>query len=384
MNNPAQKSLVIGFCILISMPLILQLFGIQLQNKNIENSKIPEFPKFTFHKKQKPIVKQVTSFVQSLNKYIKNIENYSQRNFFARNFFFSIYREIKLNLFKTNPIPNKVIEGNEGWYFLGDSYSNTVKESKGLITFSKEDLERIGSTLTKRKTFLDKRGIHYFFAVAPNKHTVYGDYLSIKKSSNKTKLEQLLEYSDNIPVHIVDLKSKFPSNQYYLFHKTNTHWNDLGAFYGYLSLMEPISKIYKDIPILSLDDFDITIDTSYQEDLTKMLQQEVLEKRVTLIPKTPFTYKDIEEKKIPIPKNYKKSPSDYEKRYTTKNKKLKVLIFRDSYGSAFLPFISETFGETLFIWAHHFNEQLIEQEKPDIVIHEIVERNLDMLSKSKK
>lgn len=59
---------------------------------------------------------------------------------------------------------------------------------------------------------------------------------------------------------------------------------------------------------------------------------------------------------------------------------LKVLIFRDSFTSGILPYLKESFGEILFIWDYKLNKELIEQEKPDILIHIIVERNITQLS----
>ncbi|MGL5703371.1 MAG: hypothetical protein ACRCW5_09660, partial [Cetobacterium sp.] len=66
---------------------------------------------------------------------------------------------------------------------------------------------------------------------------------------------------------------------------------------------------------------------------------------------------------------------------TKSNKPLKVLVFRDSFTSAMIPYISETFGEVEYIWSHSVNahQQKIKEYKPDIVIHEMVERYIGVL-----
>ena len=44
-----------------------------------------------------------------------------------------------------------------------------------------------------------------------------------------------------------------------------------------------------------------------------------------------------------------------------------------------MQFIRDTFGETLFLWQYEFDEEIIDKEKPDIVIQIIAERNINTL-----
>ena len=77
-----------------------------------------------------------------------------------------------------------------------------------------------------------------------------------------------------------------------------------------------------------------------------------------------------------VPGNYTRKPTDYEQRYTSEANDLKILMFGDSFSTSLIKFLKESFGESVFIWHYRFNKQLIIDEKPDIVINEIVERNL--------
>ena len=62
------------------------------------------------------------------------------------------------------------------------------------------------------------------------------------------------------------------------------------------------------------------------------------------------------------------------------NSKLpKLLMLRDSFGNALIPSLSERFSRSVFLWTHSIDRAVVEQEKPDIIILEIVERNLDHL-----
>jgi hypothetical protein len=89
----------------------------------------------------------------------------------------------------------------------------------------------------------------------------------------------------------------------------------------------------------------------------------------------------LQARQLPVPKNYERVPEDYEKRYKSNVNDLKVLVFHDSFTTALVPFIKESFGETVFIWKPNFNKTLIEKEKPDIVLQIVVERNLELLKR---
>ena len=46
-------------------------------------------------------------------------------------------------------------------------------------------------------------------------------------------------------------------------------------------------------------------------------------------------------------------------------------MFRDSFGSALIPFLAEHFSEVVFQWNRDVDPRVVRREKPDIVIHEI-------------
>ena len=85
----------------------------------------------------------------------------------------------------------------------------------------------------------------------------------------------------------------------------------------------------------------------------------------------------LEEKKgYPIPPGFPYA-WEYELGYSTGNEALpSALIIRDSFGTPIIPFLSEKFERSMFIfdnWHYTANEHIIEQEKPDIVIYVVME-----------
>ena len=53
-----------------------------------------------------------------------------------------------------------------------------------------------------------------------------------------------------------------------------------------------------------------------------------------------------------------------------------AVMFRDSFTSRMMPFLSEHFSRSVYMWQNDFDRELVSQEKPDVVILEIVGRRL--------
>jgi hypothetical protein len=54
----------------------------------------------------------------------------------------------------------------------------------------------------------------------------------------------------------------------------------------------------------------------------------------------------------------------------------RALIFRDSFASRLVPFLSEHFSRAVYLWQNDFDANAVLTEKPDVVIQEIVGRHL--------
>ena len=54
----------------------------------------------------------------------------------------------------------------------------------------------------------------------------------------------------------------------------------------------------------------------------------------------------------------------------------RAVIFRDSFFSRLAPFTSEHFSRAVYLWQNDFDADAVLQERPDVVIQEIVGRHL--------
>ncbi|GAA3786043.1 hypothetical protein GCM10022271_18320 [Corallibacter vietnamensis] len=347
MKNRLHKIFITVSIVMISIPLVLVLLKIKVEPKNPGEKKI------------------------SLN---------FKRNFPLKADLFEMYCNIKANFLKVNPVPNSVIDLNNGWKFLGNDYSNALTESKGIQNFNKEQLETIKTNLLENKKWIEDHGIKFYLSIAPNKHSIYGDMIPIAKSNKKTKLEQIKTLCKNIDIPFIDLGAYFPKDSIRLYHRTDSHWNYLGGYYASKAIINSLSKDYKTQNFNNhpLSDYEIERFNSPIGDLNGMLFLKKNEEVITIKPKFEYSWTK-QANQLPLPSPYHFDPKDYEHRYTSDVNDLKIIIMRDSFFVALQETIANNFGETLCIWRHNFDKTLMKNEKPDIVLYEIVERNIDVL-----
>jgi len=310
---------------------------------------------------------------EDLIEYKDSYNAYFTDNFVLKPPLYRLYSAIKTEVFNISPIPHKVVFGIEKWMFLGDSYSNVILESKVSSVYSQKELDVFINGYIERNEWCNDNGIKCFIAIAPNKHTIYGEYLPITAIDKITKLDQIRDEFSKTDIDLIIMSDMLEEHRdEILFYKGGTHWNDTGAFWGYTRIINQINLYFPNITPLAISDFDEEI-RYHRGDLRIMLDSEEEEETIALKYKYPEAIRV--DNQLKIPKDYIFPPDLYEYRYTAPANNLKVLIFRDSFSSALEKYISENFGESVFIWDHTFDKKLILHEKPDIIIYEIIERN---------
>jgi hypothetical protein len=288
-----------------------------------------------------------------------------------------------MKIFHVSPIPSDVVIGESGWLFLGDKFGADIKESKGISVFSKQEIEKATKNILSYNAFLAEKKIKFYFCIAPNKLSVYNSYLPIQKSSRFTKVQQLTKELGKYQLNVIDLKDQFnllPDIR--LYHKHDSHWNQAGAFLGYLSIMKRIKKDFPGVSILKIEDFIINTTNSPYGDLTKnMLHMRVSEADITLTSIHKSTVVVSERLSI-LPKSWIPRFEGYTQRFKCEGKPLKVLVFCDSFFLNMVPFINRSFGETLVLNCL-MNKDIVDTEKPDIIINETIERDIDIFLEMK-
>ncbi|MEN9338887.1 MAG: hypothetical protein RIQ62_199 [Bacteroidota bacterium] len=304
------------------------------------------------------------------------VSKHTSDHFAFRNFFFLLNSWIHTRLLRESAMPDKTIVGHDHWYFYNDQgsvedYRRTTKMDTALVRY-------IISNLSVRMEWLRKRGIKYYFLVPPNKERIYPDYMLGRYHPIDGIGHNSLDFCKKMLREMGNIKLIDPSEallvkrrQRDVYYKNDTHWNTYGGFIGYQTLMQEISKDFPQLHVFQENEFTLQETSNHEGDLSTMMGLNLIDQRKEFV----FQYKDTSRKL-----NYNVPPKMVLRYHNSlpasENHHLKLLMFRDSFGSYLIPFFNQQFNETVYAWNYIFMNRLIEEEKPDIVVFESLQRFL--------
>lgn len=279
----------------------------------------------------------------------------------------------------------EILIGKEDWLYLAENH-NVLDQFRGFDRYSKENLRDWIDAIKWRADWSTHRQIPFFLVIAPNKHSIYPEFLpDYLTTAACTRLDQLSSnLNDGSNFEFIDLRStlKRAKTKNRVYHKTDSHWNQFGSFNAYLALMARIQKHFSEIKYLSISEFEFRIRNEPGGDLARMLnlQDYYRENSLQLHFKNPSRITRKSFQKINAWRSWR-TLADVENQ-------LKVLIIGDSFymdsKNGMKRYLCETFSETVCIRDRslRFDPKLIELFKPDIIIHGVVERRLDLMPRN--
>jgi alginate O-acetyltransferase complex protein AlgJ len=365
---------IVAFMAAIWLPLVATFWASGSGRMDTtEKRKLADRPKFKLTRER-------------LNTYPADFNHYFDDNFGMRENLVGLHSYLKGIGLGVSPIRDAII-GNEGWLYLGDS--NIVADYRNAHPFNETELRQWRDVLVAKREWLAERGVRYVFVVAPDKHTIYPEYMPSRfnKISSSSCLDQLMAYMKaNSDFEIVDLRPALNAAKatVRVFHKTDTHWNDRGAFVAYREIMRAASALLPELKPRDEGDFRAVAYPAPGRDLANMMGlRAVIGERILRL--EPTFQLCAEPAAITLPPDFQgpnHEPGHGPFAMQCSTGKLKAVVFRDSFGTALVPYLAESFKRTAFIW-HYPNRTVmnatIASERPDIVIEERVERHLKPL-----
>jgi len=315
--------------------------------------------------------------------YLEKYTHYYNDFFPCRGHFIFLQSYLKLKLLGI-PATDKVLIGKKQWLFFhkNNNQPSTVDYYRNLDPFTESELRAWKEVLQARQKWLASRGIDYLFLIIPNKNTIYPEYMPdyIKKVGPYSRMDQLLDYiKKHSTIYIPDLRPSLRAakGKYLLYYRTDTHWNDYGAFIGHQELLKYIATHYprfKEAQPLPFSRLKMRLNDIIGGDLAIMLSlhQDVLrENNIEIFPHSQWSYTG-----APLP-----DIAPYVTQGFTENAHAHlphILMVHDSFYKQLKPYLSELFSRCLYIWdwGMHFFPAIIEKEKPALVIDEMAERFL--------
>ncbi len=212
----------------LSIPAI---FSGASESSNAEKRELQSKPEFNFSKE-----------------YFLDFEMYLSDNFGFRASLIEVGSRYKLKYFKSSNRPQNVSVGNSGFIFFNIPHVYNSFSNSNLLTVE-EGLD-FKNQFEKLKKHADKNEYKLIYAFWPNKQTIYPEKLSpaisrVKKDTISLA-DQLIDLHSQLQQELIDvrevlldLKMKDTTNgNLQPYWRLDTHWNDLGAYFGYKTLME--------------------------------------------------------------------------------------------------------------------------------------------------
>jgi hypothetical protein len=373
-NRPVELAIILIFLTALFAPLLTWSLQRDVFYSESEKRELQPFP--SIHDQQ-----SITGFTHGF-------DNYFQDHFGLREWLIHRYQREVNKRFDRSGVP-LVVEGPEGWlFFSGDQI---LDDLKGRLRFSEQEVLRFHRILINKKQWLKERGIAYLYMIAPNKQSIYPEFLPghYRKFRQASRLDQLLTGSpDTISEPLLDVRPylRQEKSTVRLYDKSDTHWNYHGALVAYQALMERVQSLFPEFRPRDQFDFSPDWQNGTGGDLAVMTgrTQEIVEQRPVL-DRENFTADE-----TPIKQELRDllSLPQLKPSYTENAKgRLRVLILHDSFFNTISPFTSESFQEAFYIWQYYdtttlefFNRKnfsaLLDMYQPDLVIEETVERFL--------
>ena len=372
-NRLADSFIIVLFLTAIVAPLCVWIVQTDVFFSEVEKRELNRFPKLQS---------------QSITEFTNTFDAYFQDHFGLREWFIQRYHREASKRFGVSGVPD-VVEGRDGWLYL--SHNSILDDLKGRSHFSDQEKKSFWDHLIEKEEWFKKQNIAYMFLIAPNKQSIYPEYLPVhfQSSPKPSRLDNLLSTQPaKGGESLLDVRSdiRIEKHNTRLYSKSDSHWNAQGAYLAYLAMMKRNQLLFPEIQAQE----EIYLNPEWQNapggDLAEMI-----EKKDSIVEQKPvintgnFTaiLKTIE---TPVT-NFLK-PSQLLVFQTTKvNRHLKVLVLHDSFFGILSPFISESYENVLYVYRYQNDttssflnqdrlKELVSIYKPDLVIEELVERNL--------
>jgi hypothetical protein len=273
------------------------------------------------------------------------------------------------------PSPH-VVGGRDGWFFLGDEERWYIT---GERTLSDAQLTAVAELYRARSDWCRRRKIRYVFLLAPNKSTIYPEYLpSGLTREQPTIADRLVPLLRARGITVADPRAALiaAARTIEVYSKGDTHWNDAGAITAYRAVLDAIrgSHVRDVLPRerrsqTVIEGGDLLRLASLEGLVVNSVTRVAFAHRArgTAVPRYPgdanagafeITADTIDDPVLPS-----------------------VVAFGDSFLDGLRPFLAENFHRTVVlrhrsVTGVQFDPAVIEAERPNVVIQELVERSL--------
>jgi alginate O-acetyltransferase complex protein AlgJ len=302
------------------------------------------------------------------------LTRYIQDHFAFRSYLVYINSFIHMKLFNVSTVPDLVVDGKQDWLYI--NANGSMMDYRRMTKIDTAMSAKIVLNFTQRMEWLNKMNCKFYIFSPPNKERIYPEYMPSRYTSNGVGYNSYEYYKNlfqkNSNIDFIDPVDSLLNGKKkrFVYYSNDTHWNQYGAFKGYQALMVEIKKSFPELTIIQENDLTINENSQRIGDLSILLGlPRAFNSKEYLV-----NLKDTSNK---LNYNHSIDPLlSFRRNKTFYESHLKLLMFVDSYGYYLMPLLNMYFRESVYVRNQYFMADLIEKEKPDIVIFESLERLL--------
>ena len=275
-----------------------------------------------------------------------------------------------------------VLFGRASWLFFNDSPpapAAHLADFRGTLRMSESTITTIDRQIAGARARFAACGKGAFVVVAPNKQSIYPEELRKDGTHQPSRLDDFLaRLGPEARAAVIDPRSELraskPRYDVPVYHPTDLHWNDLGAFIAYQKIVLALAasdRIYRP-ELATLEGVEIHAEAAAGGDVaTRLLylpwnfpDQNVVLRGLSQLPLSVRAERD---------------------RVVVSNPqgRGKLLILADSFGPPLASLLGRHFAEVVMLsrptWPALFDGALVVSANADVAIIEIAERSLPEL-----
>jgi len=255
---------------------------------------------------------------------------------------------------------SKVLLGKGGWLF----YESTVKDYTGTNLFTPRQSYAAAHALQMMQEYCEQNGIEFYFTIAPNKNSLYGSQMPARYTAAQTRNAELLtQQMTQQNVRYIDLFGVLSGSEEQLYYRLDSHWNMQGAQLAAQTLLKEMTGTEYDFDACKTGDT-----TSHMGDLYEMVYPSGKEIEQDASYDFDYTYDEKFRSADDITIHTENAGTDGS-----------IYVYRDSFGINLHPFLAQSYGRACFSRNMPYRLDAVNDEQPDVLLVEIVERNLNWL-----
>lgn len=279
-----------------------------------------------------------------------------------------------------------VVVGNN--YFSW--FEDCVPGFTGKDVLKDSDVEKLKNRYAKKVSDLRSEGLNTEIIVLliTSPMRLYAEHVPsyLKQAKGVTQTDQFKEAMSQAGVTVIDLSDVLFAHKndlFKIYHRTDSHWSEYGAYFGYVELMNYISQKFPDAAPRPESDFEFYNKKVNFGDIyaTLRLERDVLKEYTTFVNfkfEPPGGFRNI----------YNGNSAVIDHKVTNKDQTTEsnltglelptAYIMRDSFCGPIFNFLTDRFSKITWqaMWDYSFNLDRIAKTEPDYLIYIINERNI--------